>query len=190
MTALRPTSTVVVKTTERDLPPWSKLPLYWMRQRWHQVLVDEDRYEPDNFKFFVKVLRYADDDHFSSREVWLSDGIVYSRSLFGGKPGPRIRVRDLVHREDAPTPEARIRRRARNRPTSEYRDFGQNPTMQALFVQRAEVVDEIRQHELTFTRLPDWPELAHLHVLREALHRLEEKIVVAREEAEEDAAFD
>lgn len=180
---------VVTKITERDLPPWTRLPLYWMRQRWHRVVVDEDRYEPDNFKFFVKVMRDEEADTWSHREVYLRDGITFTRSLFGGKLGPTIKVRDLVRKPDAPTPEARIRRKARNRPISEYRDYNRYPTMQSLFVQRAEVVDEIRQVELRFTRFPDWDDLAHLGVLRQALSALEERIVVAREEAEEDAAF-
>lgn len=178
---------VSVHVTERDLPPWSRLPLYWMRQRWHQVVVDEDRYEPDNFKFFVKVVP-EEGANFSHREVWLSDGIVYTRSLFGGKPGPKIKVRDLVRKPDAPTEEAHQRRK-RRRATGEVRDFNLYPPMQSLFVQRAELVDRIKALELIFTRRPDWPELIQLRGLRETLHSLEERIVVAREEAEEDAAF-
>lgn len=108
------------------------------------------------------------------REVYLKNGVPYSREIRDGIPRAEFRI--TSKNDEKPPEKPKVHRHKRRPRTAEVQVIERSPTLSSLFMERAEIQEMLKGADYEFTRNPSFTILKKMEGWREDLSSVEKDI--------------
>lgn len=169
-------------TLPEKIAPGVKLGIMWLQQRNDTLQVtgyDEERH-------IAHVSTADSHGNLRYREVYLKNGTPHFREIRNGQQMAEFRITRENKSEPVDFKAARPSRRHRRRPPEQpVTEIRHNDTVQSLFVKRTELTEQLKKLDYKWARNMDWETFYMMGAIREAISKVEERIMVTHEEAQE-----